>query len=111
MPMNQMQQNQAGQSRMQVPPMQSQSQTAPIPNPPRVITTKDALYIKDALSWMLITFKKFHHFAQEATDPQVKQALDKAGQMHQKHYQRLLNHLTVNNQQAMSQIPQTNTMQ
>ncbi|CCQ96314.1 hypothetical protein CULT_40077 [[Clostridium] ultunense Esp] len=64
----------------QKPPTEAPSiQTAPIPNPPRVITTKDALYIKDALSWMLIAFKKMHHFAQEATDPQVKQALDKAG--------------------------------
>lgn len=35
----------------------------PIPVPPRVITTKDLLYLKDALSWELNAFKKFHFFS------------------------------------------------
>lgn len=111
MPMNQMN-NQMQSNQMERPPIENPTEEAvPIPTPPRIITTKDALYLKDALSWMLIAFKKFHHFAQEATDPEVKQALNKAGQMHQRHYQRLLTHLTVNNRQMMNQIPQTNTMQ
>jgi hypothetical protein len=79
---------------------------APIPVPPRVITTKDCSYLKDALSWELLAFKKFHFFAQQATDPQVKQALEKAGQMHQRHYQTLLTHLQVDNNTAMATIPQ-----
>lgn len=77
----------------------------PIPVPPRVISTKDLLYLKDALSWELSAFKKFHFFAQQATNPQIKQALDKAGQMHQRHYQKLLTHLQVDNTTAMASLP------
>lgn len=84
------------------PPVQQQ---VPIPVPPRVITTKDLLYLKDAMSWELTAFKKFHFFAGQAKDPQVKQALDKAGQMHQRHYQKLLTHLQVDNNAAMANLP------
>ncbi|UUZ91399.1 hypothetical protein LJK87_38055 [Paenibacillus sp. P25] len=70
-----------------------------------MITTKDLLYLKDALSWELNAFKKFHYFAQQATNPQIKQALDKAGQMHQRHYQKLLTHLQVDNNTAMAALP------
>lgn len=84
----------------------AQQAQVPIPEPPRVITTKDSSYLKDALSWELLAFKKFHFFAQQATDPQVKQALEKAGQMHQRHYQTLLAHLQVDNNAAMATIPQ-----
>ncbi len=87
---------------MTQPQMQTQ---APIPVPPRVITTKDTMYLKDALSWELIAFKKFHFYAQQVTDPQIKQALDKAGQMHQRHYQKLLTHLQVDNNQIMATLP------
>lgn len=85
------------------PPVQQKQ--VPIPVPPRVITTKDLLYIKDALSWELVAFKKFHFFAGQATDPQIKQALDKAGKMHQQHYQKLLTHLQVDNNSAMANLP------
>ncbi|MFY0544006.1 ferritin-like domain-containing protein [Brevibacillus sp. H7] len=84
----------------------AQQMQVPIPVPPRVITTKDCSYLKDALSWELLSFKKFHFFAQQATDPQVKQALEQAGQMHQRHYQTLLTHLQVDNNAAMAKIPQ-----
>jgi hypothetical protein len=84
----------------------AQQTQAPIPVPPRVITTKDCNYLKDALSWELLACKKFHFFAQQVKDPQLKQALDKAGQMHQRHYQQLLTHLQVNNATAMANIPQ-----
>ncbi|MGF9911452.1 ferritin-like domain-containing protein [Paenibacillus ehimensis] len=83
----------------------AQQTQPPIPVPPRVITTKDLLYLKDALSWELSAFKKFHFFAQQATNPQIKQALDKAGQMHQRHYEKLLTHLQVNNTAAMANLP------
>lgn len=83
----------------------NQQMQVPIPVPPRVITTKDLLYLKDALSWELTAFKKFHFFAQQATNPQIKQALDKAGQMHQRHYQKLLTHLQVDNYTAMANLP------
>ncbi|WP_134684233.1 ferritin-like domain-containing protein [Brevibacillus migulae] len=79
----------------------------PIPNPPRAISTKDLSYLKDALSWELDAFKKFHFYAQQVQDPQIKQALDQAGQMHQRHFQRLLSHLQVNNTAVMSSLPRT----
>ncbi|WP_372663554.1 ferritin-like domain-containing protein [Cohnella sp.] len=89
-------------STMTQPAQQTQ---VPIPVPPRVITTKDLLYLKDALSWELDAFKKFHFFAGQAVNPQIKQALDKAGQMHQQHYQKLLTHLQVDNNTAMANLP------
>lgn len=83
----------------------------PIPEPPNVITTKDLSYLKDALSWELIAFKKLHTFAQQATDPEVKQCLEKIGQMHQQHYEKLLTHLQHNNTAVMATIPQTQSQQ
>ncbi|MFD0674231.1 ferritin-like domain-containing protein [Cohnella sp. GCM10027633] len=80
--------------------------SAPIPFPPRVVTTKDLSYLKDALSWELNAFKKLHFFAGQATDPQIKQALDSAGRMHQAHYEQLLTHLQVDNNAAMAALPQ-----
>lgn len=74
--------------------------------PPQVITTKDLLYLKDQLSWQLNAMKKCAHFAQESTDPQIKQALDTAGKMHLRHYQMLLKHCQNNNTQQMAQVPQ-----
>lgn len=54
------------------------------------ITTKDLLYLSDELSWELLAMKKSHHFASECQDPEVKQLLEKTGQMHQRHYETLL---------------------
>lgn len=83
-----------------------QNQQHPVPSPPQAITTKDLLYIKDAMSWELLAFKKCHHLAQHVNDPEIKQALENAGGMHQRHYQTLLSHLNVNNNQALSQFQQ-----
>ena len=88
-----------------------QNNQPPIPNPPRAITTKDILYIKDALSWELLAFKKFHFMANQLQNPQLKEALNKAGQMHQNHYQRLLTHLQVDNNTALANLPNTQQQQ
>ncbi|MEC1523629.1 ferritin-like domain-containing protein [Neobacillus niacini] len=88
-----------------------QNNQPPIPNPPRAITTKDVLYLKDALSWELLAFKKFHFMANQIQNPQLKDALNKAGQMHQNHYQRLLTHLQVDNNTALANLPNTQQMQ
>ena len=88
-----------------------QSAQVPIPEPPKVITSKDCSYLKDAMSWNLTAFKKFHAFAQQAQDPEVKQHLEKAGRMHQKHYQTLLSHLQNNNTAVMASLPQTQSQQ
>lgn len=70
--------------------------------PPNVITTKDLSYIKDAMSWELLAMKKCRQSASFATDPEIKQAIDKAGQLHQKHYNDMLQYLQSNpNQQYL----------
>ncbi|WP_066398657.1 ferritin-like domain-containing protein [Neobacillus mesonae] len=73
-------------------------------SPPPAITSKDLQYLKDALSWELLAFKKFHFLAQQATNPNIKQVLEKAGQMHQNHYQKLLSHLQVNNNTVLASM-------
>ncbi|WP_147535586.1 ferritin-like domain-containing protein [Bacillus marasmi] len=82
--------------------MQSQSI---MQTPPEAITTKDLSYIKDALSWELLAFKKFHYLAGQVQDQEIQQALEKVGQTHQQHYQKLLSHLQVNNQSALANMP------
>ena len=73
--------------------------------PPVMVTVKDSLYLTDTLSWNLLAMKKAHFFAQSAQDPAIKSQLEKCGQMHQHHYERILNHLN-NSNQPMSQQPQ-----
>lgn len=84
------------------------SQQTPMPSPPTAITTKDLSYLKDAMSWELLAFKKFHFYAQQVNDLEIKQAFEQAGQMHQNHYQRLLSHLQVNNDAIMANVPNPN---
>lgn len=74
--------------------------------PPAIISTKDCAYLKDELSWELLAMKKCSHLAKECSDPEIQQAIDKAGLMHQQHYMQILKHLQTNNNQAMSGIPQ-----
>lgn len=88
---------------------QTQTQGQPQPvmmQPPQVITTKDYLYLKDQLSWELIAMKKCHHFSQECNDPDIQQLIDRAGQMHQRHYELLLKHLQHNNISEMTKVQQ-----
>lgn len=88
--------------------MQQQAQMS---SPPTAITTKDLDYIKDALSWELLAFKKFHHIAGHVQNNEIKQALEKAGQMHQRHYEKLLSHLQVDNNTALANLPSSQQMQ
>lgn len=83
-----------------------QQQQPPMTQPPQVITTKDYQYLKDQLSWEILAMKKCRHFSQESTNSEIKQAIDKAGQMHQRHYQLLLKHLQNNNLEEMNKVPQ-----
>lgn len=64
-----------------------------MPEPPNVISTKDHLYLKDALSWELTAMKMIHHGAENCKDPEIRDYLNRVGQMHQRHYQILLSHL------------------
>ncbi|KQX51765.1 hypothetical protein [Paenibacillus sp. Root444D2] len=85
---------------------QEQQQNTIMQVPPQVITTKDSQYLKDQLSWELLAMKKCRHFAQECSDSEIRQLIDKAGQMHQKHYMLLLKHLQNNNTEEMKKVPQ-----
>ncbi|TBL76105.1 hypothetical protein [Paenibacillus thalictri] len=85
---------------------QTQTQQPIFPQPPQVITIKDHLYLKDQMSWELIAMKKCRHFAQECSDQEISQAINKAGQMHQRHYELLLKHLQNNNTAEMQKVHQ-----
>jgi hypothetical protein len=93
MQQNQMPQNQFQQNQYQSQIPQNQLQQQIMPEPPRMISTKDHLYLQDAMTWELTAMKKCFHFSREATDPEIKAALDRTGQLHMNHYQRLLNHV------------------
>ena len=88
--------------------MQQQQQTNQMqqqgimPQPPNIVTSKDHLYITDMLSWNLLAAKKAHTLAGQCADPEVKTAIEQAGQMHQRHYQKILSHLQNQNQPSQS---------
>ena len=79
-----------------------------MPAPPPAITTKDLLYLKDVLSWELLACKKFHFLASQVQNEEIKQALERTGRMHQEHYQKILNHLQVDNQAVLNHMPNLN---
>ncbi|WP_183185761.1 hypothetical protein [Anoxybacteroides voinovskiense] len=72
------------------------TQQTTMPQPPQVISTKDALYLTDMMSWNLLAMKKAHFFASQCQDGEIVAAIERAGQMHQRHYERLLQHLQQN---------------
>lgn len=78
-----------------------QNQMGIMQQPPAIISSKDSLYLTDALSWNLLAMKKCHFLAQNCQDQEIKTELDKVGQMHQRHYQQILSHLNNQNQPSM----------
>jgi len=78
--------------------MNTQNQGVLYQEPPAVISTKDTMYLTDMLSWNLLAMKKAHFFAQQCHDPEIVSVLESCGQMHQRHYERILSHLNVQNQ-------------
>lgn len=71
----------------------SQTNQQRMSQPPQMLSTKDCAYLTDALSWELLAAKKAYNFAQMCSDQQVKAQLEQIGQLHQTHYDILLNHL------------------
>lgn len=98
-----MQQQQQQQPTQQMNTSAQQTGQMQYAEPPQIITTKDALYLNDMLSWNLLAMKKAHFFAEQCQDQEIKQALEKAGMMHQQHYEKILTHLQPT--QAQSTIP------
>jgi hypothetical protein len=72
--------------------MQQQQQNV-MPQPPDVITSKDHSYMEDMMSWNLDVVKKSNFFAEQCQDPEIKQALQQVCQLHQRHYNLILNHV------------------
>nr|WP_170885710.1 hypothetical protein [Bacillus alkalicellulosilyticus] len=91
------------QQNQQMMNQQQQNQQGIMSEPPNVITSKDQLYISDMLSWNLLAMKKCNLFAQQCTDQEIKAAIQTAGQMHQRHYQSLIQHLQSQNQPQQMQ--------
>ena len=76
----------------------TQNQQAVYQQPPNVISTKDAMYLTDSLSWNLLASKKAHFYANHCQDPELKAEFERCGQMHQRHYEKILSHLNSQNQ-------------
>jgi hypothetical protein len=81
-----------------------QQSTGFMKEPPNIVSVKDSLYLTDMLAWNLIAIKKAHFFAGQCTDPQVIDALNRCGQMHQRHYETILTHLSTDQQQSPQQF-------
>lgn len=58
------------------------------------ISTKDSLYLEDILAWNLLAAKKIHFAASNCQTPEVKAGLEKACQMHTKHFETISNYLS-----------------
>ncbi|MDR7237870.1 hypothetical protein [Neobacillus drentensis] len=93
------------QQNMNMPNMNMQNQQTTMQQPPGVVSTKDALYLTDMMSWNLLSAKKAHFFAGQCQDQEIRAAAEKVSQMHQQHYQQILGHL---GQHANQQQPLNN---
>lgn len=77
------------------PQNQNQTQNQPVyQTPPQVITGKDLNYVMDMLSWNLLGMKKAHFMANQCQDPEIKTIIEKACQMHEIHYKRIISHIS-----------------
>lgn len=84
-----------------------QNQQGIMQHPPGIISTKDSFYLTDMMSWNLLAAKKAHFFASQCQDQELKNEAEKVGQMHQRHYQQLLNHIN----EHINQTQPLNNMQ
>ena len=73
---------------------QQQQQQGTMQQPPAILSTKDLSYINDMLSWNLLAMKKAHFTQSDALSRFIdKSNIEKCGQMHQRHYEKILHHL------------------
>ncbi|AOT69034.1 hypothetical protein [Geosporobacter ferrireducens] len=70
------------------------------------IATKELNYVKDFLSWELLSAKKCYQYAQQETNPQRKQLFMDTVNVHQQNYMSLLNYIN----QLNNEKNNTNTM-
>ena len=81
---------------------QPADQQAMYPEPPKMVSTKDLLYLSDMLSWNLLASKKMDWIAQSCQLPDIKKECEAAQQMHTKHYDEILKFLKQNEGGPMS---------
>ncbi|MGP7816350.1 hypothetical protein [Niallia sp. 01092] len=91
---------------IQQQPTNTMQNTNMMMQPPATLTVKDSLYLTDMLSWNLLVMKKAHFFAEATQNQSIKSSLEKCGQMHQKHYEKILSHLDSQPSQSMSNYQQ-----
>ncbi|MFT8321431.1 MAG: hypothetical protein ABF649_11035 [Bacillus sp. (in: firmicutes)] len=91
---------------MQQQPITNMQNTNIMMQPPATLTVKDSLYLTDMLSWNLLAMKKAHFFAAQTQNQGIKSCLEKCGQMHQKHYEKILSHLNSQPAQQMNNYQQ-----
>lgn len=60
-------------------------------NVPKMISTKDLDYLCDMLNWNFVASKKAYHFAGETNEDDVTQEIETISQMHEQHYNTILN--------------------
>lgn len=56
------------------------------------LSTKEINYIKDILSWEILTIKKCYQYTNQETKPERKKIYTDAVNMHQQNYSNLLNY-------------------
>ncbi len=66
------------------------------------IASKELNYVKDFLSWEILSLKKCNQYAQQETNPQRKQLLMDAVNIHQKNYMNLLSYVNQANAQQQN---------
>lgn len=60
---------------------------------PNMISTKDLDYISDMINWNYTAAKKARHFANEVTDEEIKDMLERIYDMHSSNYKTLVDML------------------
>ncbi len=57
------------------------------------LSTKELNYVKDLLSWELLSAKKSFQYSNQETNPAHQKVFSDAANMHQQNYQSLLNYI------------------
>lgn len=49
---------------------------------PEMISTKDLAYLSDIFTWHFIASKKCHHYQNQVQDEEIKNTIERIGDMH-----------------------------
>lgn len=58
---------------------------------PKMISTKDLLYIEDMMNWNMVYSKKCHMYKSMISNSEIKKFVDTIAKMHTEHYEKFLN--------------------